>query len=139
MGLDQDMRAAGIALLRTNPNLTVYDEPVPNGAALPYIRVYSTVEWPRGDPDNALNGASRKGTARWYLHCIAGSDAGTIVLAELARTSLLDIRPTIAGLVTSQIGPIQFEQDGGAQPSVDETTGTAYVDAMHVYRMDCNT
>lgn len=135
-GFDQAMRTAGIALLQGNTNLTIYDGPVPAGATLPYVRVYSTVEWLSDDPDNALDGLTGRATVRWYCHCVGGNDQAAVIVAEQVRATLLDQRPAVAGM---QPGLIRFEQDGGTQPTVDEITGTPIVDAVHVYRLTCDT
>jgi hypothetical protein len=136
-GFDEAIRNAAITLLQADASLTVITGPVPAGQQPPYVRIYTNVEWLSDDPNNALDGLTGRATARWTCHCIGANDLAAIRVAERVRTDLLDQRPTlVAGLVP---GLIRYEQDAGTQPSVDELTGTAVVDAIHVYRLTVDT
>jgi hypothetical protein len=135
-GFDLAMRAAGIALLQADASLTVITGPVPTGQRPPYVRVYSNVEWLSEDLNNALDGLTGRAVVRWTCHCVGGNDEAAIKVAERVRTQLLDQRPAITGM---QPGLIRYEQDAGAQPFVDESTGVAVVDAIHVYRLTVDT
>jgi hypothetical protein len=133
-GLDLAMRNAGIGLLQADTSLTVIIGPVPAGQQPPYVRVYSSVEWPDGDLNNALDGLATRAVVRWWCHCVGANDEAALKVAERVRTQLRDQRPVIAGMVP---GLIRHEQD--APPTVDEVTGVAVVDAMHVYRLTVDT
>lgn len=138
-GLDQAMADAGLNLLRADlgpPALVVLDGPVPAGQQPPYIRAYTTIEWLPGpeDDNNALDGVSGRAVVRWTLHCVGANDQAARAVAQRARTQLLDKRPAIAGMVP---GMIRHEQ--GVPPTVDEITGVAVVDAVHVYRLTVDT
>src|SRR5881396_99185 len=124
-GLDQAMADAGLNLLRADASLTVLDGPVPAGQIPPYVRVYTTVEWPADDPNNALDGLTGRAVVRWLCHCVGANDQAARAVAQRVRTQLLDKRPTIAGMVP---GLIRHEQD--QPPQVDETTGVAVADAV---------
>lgn len=132
-GLDQALVDAGLALMRADPQLTVIADRVPAGQQPPYVRVYTTVEWPPDDPNNNLAGRTGRAVVRWICHCVGGNDTAATAVAQRVRATLLDQRPTVAALAAGQVGMIRHEQD--APPTIDETTGAAYVDAMHVYRM----
>lgn len=128
--LDMAMRNAGINLLAADTSLTVISNAVPPGQEPPYIRVYSTVEWPDSDPNNALDGLSSRAVVRWYCHCVGASDEAAIAVAQRVRTQLLNQRPTINGMVP---GLIRHEQD--APPVPDESTGVMLIDNLHVYKL----
>lgn len=133
-GLDQAMADAGLNLLRADVSLTVIDGPVPAGQTPPYVRVYTTIEWPGDDAANALDGLTGRAVVRWYCHCIGANDQAARAVAQRVRTQLLDKRPAIVGMVP---GLVRHEQD--QPPFADEVTGVAVVDAVHVYRLTVDT
>lgn len=136
-GLDQAIANAALNLLTAALNLVappipVYDGKVPDGAAPPYVLVYTTVDRPDADPGNAADGRSRVFVARWICHCVGGGSTAVAAraVAQQVRTALLDVRPSIAGL---NPGLIRLEQS--QPPTRDEQTGSLVLDAVEVYRL----
>lgn len=138
-GLDQALAAAGIALLQADANLTLYDGGVPSPTPQPpYVVVYTTIDRPSDDPDNAVDGKTRVWVARWICHCVGGglganpaqAAQAARAVAQRVRTQLLDVRPVIAGLSP---GLIRWEQS--TPPQRDETTGVPVMDAVEIYRL----
>jgi hypothetical protein len=131
-GLDQAIANAGLALLAAEPGPTFYDGAVPNPTpALPYGVVYWTISRPSDDPDNSANGKTSVWVARWIIHGVGGTAMSARAVLQHARTALLDVRPTVAGL---SCGPIRMEGDS-QPPQRDETTGVLVMDAVETYRM----
>lgn len=133
-GLDQALYNAGLALLTADVSLTVYDGVVAASGTPPYVVVYGTVARPSDDPDNSVNGRSGVWVARWICHCVGGDATAARAVAQRVRTALLDVRPTVTGFAASAVGPIRLEQDP-VPPTKDETTGTAVMDQVEVYRL----
>lgn len=136
--LDQAMADAGLNLLRADPSLTVYDgnvpDPLPDINTSPYVLVYTSIEWPADDPNNALDGVTGRAVVRWLCHCVGGNQQASRAVAQRVRTQLLDKRPAVAGMVA---GLIRHEQD---QPPIrDEVLGQLVVDSVHVYRQTFDT
>ena len=125
---------AGLELLRDNVSIAaVYDGALPSSVdevVLPYLLVYTTVEWPNADPDNGLDGRSGTCLTTWYVHAVGANVTASLAISGQARTSLLDVRPTIAG---RQCGLIRQES---TQPSRrDETLGQVVQDTVTVYTL----
>lgn len=129
-GLDQALANAGLDLLRADTELTIYGEKVPDGAAPPYVRVYTWIEWPVDGDGNALDGRSNAAVVRWYCHCIGADDVAARAVEQRVRTNLLDQSPSVAGM---SCGMIRHEQS--VPPDPDETTGALEVDAVNVFRL----
>ncbi len=134
-GLDQALVGAGLALLSADlgpPALVVCDGFVPAGTPVDggYVLVYSTLERPSDDPDNAFDGRSRVWVARWICHCVGGTASASRAVAQRVRTRLLDATPVVSGLVC---GPIRMES-GEQPPQRDETTGAPVMDSVVTYR-----
>lgn len=136
-GVDQALRSAGIGLLQADTSLTVITGPVPAGQLPPYVRVYSNVEWLADDPNDSLDNLTSRAVVRWLCHCIGANDDAATKVAERVRTDLLNVRPTVPGVPATGVGMIRHEQD--MPPTVDEITGTPFVDAVHVYRLTVDT
>jgi hypothetical protein len=130
-GLDQALTQVGLDLLAADPNLTVYDGAVPNGAARPYVLVYTSMSRPSEDLDNALNGRTGVWTVRWICHCVADDGKAARGVAQRVRTQLLDVAPVVAGL---SCGLIRMEGDS-LPPQRDESTGDLVMDAVATYRL----
>jgi hypothetical protein len=135
-GLDQALANAGLALLRADvgpPALVVFDGKVPGGSTPPYVLVYTSVERPAEDEDNAADGRSRVWVVRWICHCVgSGEDAAAARgVAQRVRAALLDARPSIANL---SCGPIR-QEPGSPPPQRDESTGVLVMDAIVTYRL----
>jgi hypothetical protein len=131
-GLDQALANAGMALLNADPiapALVVFDGYVAPGTPPPYIVVYTSVDRPSEDEDNAGDGRSRVWLARWILHCVGANAVAARAIAQRARTQLLDVRPVITGL---SCGLIRHEQSD--PPQRDESTGVLVMDALEIFR-----
>lgn len=131
-GLDQALADVGLDLLRADSLLTVHDGKVPGGARPPYVLVYTTVDRPDVDEDNALDGLSRVWVARWICHCVGGGADGSAAraVAQRVRTALLDQRPAISGLSCNLI-----KAEPSQPPQRDETIGGLVMDAITTYRL----
>lgn len=129
MSLEQDHANAWLGLLEPEPNLTVYDGAVPNGATAPYVLGYFTGSWPPSSPGNALDGASRELTSRGIFHCVGADQIAARAVAAKVRTRLLDVRPTVSGRTCGLI-----RQESALDPVRDESTGVLVMDMVTVYR-----
>lgn len=130
-GLDQAIANAGLALLTADTSLVVCDGVVPAGTQPPYALVYTTVNRPSEDPDNAADGLSRVWSAAWIVHSVGGNAAAARAVAQRVRTALLDIRPVISGLSCNKI---RMDPDS-PPPQRDETTGVVVMDLVQTYRL----
>lgn len=98
--LDRDLIDAAMNLLRADVGLAVYPDGegfVPEKPTAPYVRVYTTTEWPKDGDANALDGLSVSTTTRWYLHCVAETEYAAAAISMRVRTQLLNARPTVTG------------------------------------------
>jgi hypothetical protein len=129
--LDQNLVDAVLTLLTNDTGLTVFDGVVPTPTPpRPYVLVYTHLDRPSEDPDNALNGKSGVWVPRFICHCVGNTAAAARGVAERVRTQLLDVRPVVAGLAT---GLLRLEQS--LPPARDESTGVLVMDAVVVYRL----
>lgn len=96
----------------------------------PYILVYAFFAWPDADPAQGLDGLSGTCVLTLYLHCVGSNDTAALAVGGLARTALLDKRPTIAGRSVGLIRHIS-----SPLPDRDETLRRAVVDHVHVYQL----
>jgi len=136
--LDEQHAQVGLALLIANPALgaaKVFDGAVPNQVPpapplpLPYVIVYTVVSWTRDGIGTALNGTQVTVTTTWNCHCVGETAASARAMAMLVRSSLLNVRPVIAG---RNCGPIKLTDDPQA-PQRDETTGRLVMDESATY------
>jgi len=130
-GLDQALANAGLALLVADTSLVVCDGVVPAGTQPPYALVYTTVNRPSEDPDNAADGLSRVWSAAWIVHSVGGNAAAARAVAQRVRTALLDIRPVISGMSCNRI---RMDPDS-PPPQRDESTGVVVMDLVQTYRL----
>lgn len=130
--LDEQHAQAGLALLEAGDPDRVHDGRVPDGAALPYHLVYTTVRWPAGEAGaaNALDAQAVTVIAEWTVHSVAETAADARAMQMRARASLLNRRPAIAGRSCGLI-----RQDEVRAPVRDETTGRLVMDAVSIYSM----
>lgn len=140
-GFDQAMIDAGLNLLLADvgpPPLVVFDGAPPIGVAAPtppYVVVWSIVSWPEDPIGMSLNGLVTRATVRWICHCVGGDQRAARAVGQRVRTALLNKRPVIAGM---QPGIIRDDQDD-QPPDNNEVTGVGFVDAVHSYRLTCDT
>lgn len=128
---DQAHAAAIIALLAADTELTTYDGRVPNGAVPPYALLYFADADPEDTESRPLTGASQRHVTRAICHCVGGDQTAARIVAGRVRTRLLDVVPTIAGLVCMPI-----RREDGQPTQRDETTGTLVQDLVVVYRLE---
>lgn len=134
-GLDQALTNVALTLLDADngpPPLLVFDGVVPAGTDpnAGYVLVYSYLSRPSEDLDNPLNGLTKVWVCRWVLHCVGGTAQAARGVAQRARTALLDVQPTVAGLTCSRI-----RLEDTQPPQRDETTGALVMDAICTYRL----
>jgi hypothetical protein len=132
-GLDQALASVGLALLRADVGLTVYDGAVPSPTPTPpYVVVYTNVVRPADAPSDALAlaGLSSHWTASWHCHCVGGDATAARAVAQRVRTQLLDVRPVVASLSCGLI-----RQADSQPPTRDETTGVVVMDALRVFEL----
>ena len=128
--IDETLAQAGLGLLRADAGLTVYDGLVPQGAALPYVLVYTTVAWPPGGTADTITGARLTATVTWTCHCVAESPSGARVVEQRVRAALLNQRPAVAGR-----GAGYIKQDQVLAPGPDQTTGRLVMDGVSIYSL----
>jgi len=130
--VDENLAQAGLGLLQADVGMTTYDGVVPDGAAVPYLLVYTTVKWPAGEAGaaNAINGQAVTAVVEWTCHGVGETAAAARAMQMRARAALLNQRPTVAG---RSCGLIQ--QDEVLAPVRDETTGRLLMDAVSIYSM----
>lgn len=126
--------AAVLALLNAVddvPALVVHDGKVPNGAVAPYVLVYFDDTDPELADSRPLTGASQRHVLRAICHSVGANATAARMVADRARTALLDVVPTVAG---RRCQPIRRED--GQPPQRDEDTGTPLFDKIDVYRLE---
>lgn len=134
--LDDLHAQAGLALLRADAVLTVFDGKVPDqvasgpGPLVPYALVYSEVAWPRDGAGNTIQGTALTATVTWTCHCVGLTAQAARVVQGRVRAALLNQRPVIAGRSCGLI-----KQDEVLAPNPDESTGRLVMDAVSTYSM----
>lgn len=133
--LDEAHAQVGLAALRLNANLLhVYDGKVDEDPATgktpdpPYVLVYSRVAWPRDGIGTSLSAAQVTITTTFTCHCVGLNAAAARAVQMQVRSTLLNLRPVIAGRNCSPI-----KQDEALDPDRDESTGRLVMDAVSVY------
>ncbi len=127
----QDLANAGLALLRADAGLTVYDGKVDASPPDHYVLVYTMRHLPTGDvtPDKIrLTGTSRAVEMRMYCHCVGSTAAAARAVQGRVQAALLDVTPTVAARVCFPIRWID-----GQQAERDEETLRAVFDMVDVY------
>lgn len=123
--------AAMLALLTATitPPRKVFDGKVDAGtdpSATPYVLAY----FDSADPefDKEANAWRFETTAT--LHCVGGNAQAARQMADLARTALVAVRPTVSG---RSCFPITREP--GTPPQRDESTGALVMDQVDTYTL----
>ena len=137
-GLDQALSQVVFNLLAADnisPALPIYDGQVPNpDPGPPYVLIYTLIDRPSEDLDNAIDNQSSVWLARWYCHCVGATGSAARAVAQRVRTQLLDAHPTVTGL---SCGMVRLEET--QTPIRDEKTGTLVMDLVEVYRLRATT
>lgn len=126
--LDEAHAQVAIAILVADGAWPVHVDKVPDDAELPYALVYPIVGWPDGNPDESLDGQTRRCVTRWYIHCVGSTDQSARSVSGRVRQLLLNARPTIPG---RSCGFISQDVDPTRMPN--EATGVLVVDLTAVY------
>ncbi|PRY56440.1 DUF3168 domain-containing protein [Glycomyces artemisiae] len=117
--------AAFLALLRANPNLTVFDGPAPLDQRPPYLVVYFAGGPRLGD---GLRRQPDKATMRAYVHAAGETTAAARILGGHVDAAVLGERLTVPGW---DCGPVDCEL---ANPPVpDKSTGVLVMDAVSTW------
>jgi hypothetical protein len=126
--LDEAHAQVAITILQADMTWPTHVDKVPDDAKPPYALVYPVVGWPDGDPDESLDGRTRRCETRWYIHCAGSTDQSARSVSGRVRQLLLNVRPTIVGrdcgLISQDVPPTLMP---------NEATGVLVVDLMSVY------
>lgn len=126
--VDELHARAGLGLLIADPGLTVYEGFVPNGFALPYVLVYTSVEWPEEGEGQSFDATTSTCVTHWYTHSAAVTEQAARAVAGRVRGRLVNVRPDIPGRSCCLI------QQESSLPAVrDQTTGTTVFDIVAAY------
>ena len=130
--LDELHAQAFLGPLIANPALgaaKVFDGKVPDPTPFPpYALAYVRVAWPRDGLGTSLDAVQRTITATATVHCVGLNAAAARVVQMQVRSSLLNVRPVIAGRNCSPI-----KQDESMEPDRDESTGKLVMDSINVF------
>lgn len=128
--LDETHAQVALVALAANANiLHVYDGFVPSPTAdPPWVLVYTKVAWPRDGIGTSLTEQQVTITTTYTCHCVGLSAATARAVQMQVRSSLLNLRPVIAGRNCSLI-----KQDEQQEPDRDESTGRLVIDAISTY------
>jgi hypothetical protein len=101
--------STALALLTGNPALgptRVFDSLVPNPTVDPntgFVLVYSRVAWPRDGLGTGLDAIQDTVTTTLTCHCAGSTVKAARVIGMQVRSSLLGVRPVIAGRICGLI------------------------------------
>lgn len=127
--VEQAHADAILDLLRADTDLTVHDGAVPKGALPPYVLVYLSTTTAK---ITSQTGEQDWTTTRAYCHCVGADAIAARAVAGRVAARLRNVTPNIAGHTP---WPIR-DDDGGAPPDKDETTGVLVMDQVAVYRLE---
>lgn len=122
-----DEHAAALLGLLTGAGLTVFDDEVPADLdvdSTPYVKPY----FDSSDPESTKEAAPWRFDMTMTLHCVGGNSQAARMVADIARTALVQVVPTVAGRTCF---PITREQ--GMPPQRDESTGRLVMDQVDQY------
>lgn len=121
--------AAVLAILNaavTSPR-KVFDGFVPTGTD-PRVTPYVVIYFDSSDPEFDFRGQPQTFELTATCHSVGGNAQATRQVADMVRSALLGVRPTISG---RDCYPIR--RDPGAPPQRDESTGTLTMDGLDVF------
>lgn len=111
-----------LSMVRSDPNLTVYDGGVPDLTEPPYVVPWISVDTEFTD---RLTGETTGGIIRVTTHSVGHNASAARKVAAHVRTAYLDRAPVVAGWVS---WPIRHET--GLPPTRDESTGRLVIDVI---------
>lgn len=124
-----------LARLGADPELTVLDGVVPQGAVPPYVLVYFLIQTPDGlaAPDKVRLSGDSDVIELWiYAHCVGGGPnaaSNSRAVAGRVRKQLLNVRPVIAGRLCF---PVRWREGQPPQRN-EEIPGQVVTDLVDVY------
>jgi hypothetical protein len=122
---------AGLQLLAADTALTaarVFDSVVPNPTpdyTQGWVLVYTHVAWPRDGVGTGLDAAQDTVATTYTCHCVGATPAAARVVGMQVRSSLLGVRPVIAGRTSGLI-----KQSVANPPIRDESLGFPVFDEV---------
>jgi hypothetical protein len=105
----------------------VFDGKVADGTdprATPYVLVY----FDSNDPEADFRASPWLFELTVTAHCVGGSALAARQVADMVRTALLGVAPSVAGRACWPI-----VREAGSPPQRDESTGTLIMDQIDVY------
>lgn len=128
----EDHATAFIAAL-TGAGLTVYDGQVPDGAALPYVLVYTTYATPDGavapDAVDLTAATARVLDTRVYVHSVGETPQSARAVAAIVRAAVVDVTLAVSGRTCLRVR----WQDGQPTRRDEEIPGEPVHDQADVY------
>lgn len=122
-----EAHAQAILALLAGAGLNVHDGVVPTGTdvdAEPYVLPY----FDSADPESTKEASPYRFEMTVTLHCVGGSAQAARMVADVARTALVAVTPTVAGRVCFPI-----TREAGSPPRRDESTGALVMDQVDEY------
>lgn len=117
-----DHREAVDAALRANPNLTVYQGPLPKGIAPPYVAYYVTIAF---EERTKLDGPTDSTRVTITTHSVATTGQGVAIVARNVRAALIDKALTVTGALCTRI-----THENGIPPGWSDATGTVVLEQI---------
>lgn len=130
--VEQEHANIMLALLAAAPGATplvVYDGKVPLNPSPQYVLVYFSTT---AAPSTSLSSRSDRAVTRAFCHCVGPDATGARAVAGRVHDALVDVVPVVAGRVCF---PIR-DDNSGAPPDRDETTGPLVMDQVSVFRLE---
>lgn len=123
--IDEHAQAV-LNLLDAAITLPVFDGKVPDGTSPDggYVLCY----FDSADPEFDFRAQAWQFTLTATCHSVGGNAQAARQIADLVRTALLGVRPTVAG---RDCHPIT--RDDGSPPQRDESTGSLVMDQVDLY------
>jgi hypothetical protein len=122
--------AAVLALLNgiPAPSPAVYDGKVPDPAPDPRLNPYVLVYTYSTDPEPDFEAKPWQFEMTAVCHCVGGNAQAARMVADLVRTALLGVQPTVVGRSCAPIRRVDSQP-----PQRDESTGELWMDQIDSY------
>ncbi len=124
-----DDHAQALLALLVAAGLTVHDGSVPSGVDVddnPYVLPY----FDSSDPESTKEAATWRFEMTMTLHCVGGDAQAARMVADIARTALTQVIPTVAGRTCFPI-----TREPGGPPRRNEETGSLVMDQVDRYTL----